>query len=729
MSTEGDIFTSGKKKHKKRKNSDLEREEDNLHFADESRPKKKTKTKVLGDISEGVSDVDFGVDIAKSSRKEKKRKDVSGVDVEKLEGDNQSKGKMKKGKTGDRGRASKVLEASGERVNEESLDWEVSKLDRRKREKIHVEKNDGKNMDQKEKNSAEKFDAGVASDIELLKGGEVHSREGHAKKKTKTKNKTELKGKKKPKDNVDDASFVESQAHNEVIEKAQPVKNKKQKNVKEDLGDGSFSKDFLGNSDANAASNGEDSQLGGISNNEQVKMKKKKKNKAEKCKDADYAGASETLNIKGSVSHSDLFDNQIGNEENQNVQSMMDKKGKRKKKDDSGAVILGKEPEKSTHAASISSTQKSRDRGSKKRKEKLYGFNTEGDANAGANGSNEGNETAEPSENSNRNKKPKKVKFSENVEVFPLPDVSSKGKEKVEDGSKEKKNVNDGLIQGKRFSKEEDEIIQNAVYKYIEDHQLGEEGLQMVLNCMSHPEVKGCWKEIGEALPRRPYTAVYYRAHILFERSEERKWTPEEIELVKQFHAKHGPDWKTLSTELGKHRFHVKDLWRRIKLPNMKKGNWSQEEYQNLFNLVNVDLSMKAFAEKKTKHGMLRDNICWEAISDQLTTRSNSLCCMKWYRSLTSPMVAEGKWANADDYRLLIALYDLDAACEDDVDWDNLLDHRSGDVCRKRWNQMVRHIGEHGTKPFNEQVDILSQRYCPDLLEARESYDNRPPVD
>ncbi|XP_021896147.1 RNA polymerase I termination factor [Carica papaya] len=326
--------------------------------------------------------------------------------------------------------------------------------------------------------------------------------------------------------------------------------------------------------------------------------------------------------------------------------------------------------------------------------------------------------TSVPSENPMPNKRSKKVSFSDHVEVFPSSDDDGNG------------NVNqeDGLVRGKRFSKEEDEILKEAVSKYIEAHGLGEEGIEMIMRCSSYPETKNCWKEIGAALPWRPKESVYYRAHILFERDEKRSWTAEEYELIRRFHEKHGSDWRTLGDALGKHRIHVKDTWRRIKLPSMKKGQWSQEEYQSLFDLVNMDLRMKSLEEKKSKHGMLRDNICWEAISQKLETRSNSTCCRKWYYQLTSPMVAEGKWVDADDYRLLDALLNLDACCIEDVEWANLLEHRTGDICRKRWDQMHRHIGELGVKTFPEQVEILSKRYCPDLLEAREAYDNRPTV-
>uniref|UniRef100_A0A0D3D5Q2 Uncharacterized protein n=1 Tax=Brassica oleracea var. oleracea TaxID=109376 RepID=A0A0D3D5Q2_BRAOL len=43
-----------------------------------------------------------------------------------------------------------------------------------------------------------------------------------------------------------------------------------------------------------------------------------------------------------------------------------------------------------------------------------------------------------------------------------------------------------------------------------------------------------------------------------------------------------------------------------------------------------------------------------------------------------------------------------------------------------RWNQMVNHFGLPGSKTFAEQVEILSQRYCPDIAEDREDFDNRP---
>lgn len=325
------------------------------------------------------------------------------------------------------------------------------------------------------------------------------------------------------------------------------------------------------------------------------------------------------------------------------------------------------------------------------------------------------------SENTKAKKGKKKVSFSGQVEVFPVPSDSS---------NQERVDEQDKLVRGKRFSAKEDKIIQEAVYNYIEERGLGEEGLNMVLNCKAHPEVKGCWKVIGEALPHRPSTAVYFRAHNLFERTDKSKWTDEDCELLRQLHAQHGNKWKRIAGEFGRERLQVKDVWRRLKVLNKKGGQWSQEEYQALFDLVNTDLRLKIIEdeEKKQKYGMLRDNIHWSAISDALTTRTGPNCCMKWYM-LSSPMVEQGLWLDSDDHRLIDALFTLDASCIEDVDWDNLLGHRSGDICRDRWNQMVLHIGNHMCKSFSEQIEILTKRYCPDLIEVREEWENKPFVD
>ncbi|WMV40192.1 hypothetical protein MTR67_033577 [Solanum verrucosum] len=313
----------------------------------------------------------------------------------------------------------------------------------------------------------------------------------------------------------------------------------------------------------------------------------------------------------------------------------------------------------------------------------------------------------------------KRVRFSDNVQFF--HPISEPSNERHENNKQE-------LLFGKKFTQEEDEIVKDAVCRYIEVYNLGDEGLQKVLNCKSYPEVRGCWKEIGKAIPYRPYRAVYYRAQRLFRMGEKRKWTEEEHGMLRKFQGQHGNKWTVLADELGKHPVHVGNAWHRIKLENRKRGQWDQEEVQKLFDLVNTDLQLKLSDERKSKHGMLRDNICWSSISDNLSTRISHHCCNKWYRQLTSSMVVAGEWADTDDYRLIAALFELDASCIEDVDWDNLLSHRHGDLCRKRWKEMVRQISQHENKSFDAQVQVLAKRYRPDLVGAREVWDSKPLV-
>ncbi|KAG0490403.1 hypothetical protein HPP92_007266 [Vanilla planifolia] len=311
----------------------------------------------------------------------------------------------------------------------------------------------------------------------------------------------------------------------------------------------------------------------------------------------------------------------------------------------------------------------------------------------------------EQSEDSSK-QKAKKVSFSSEVEEL-LPDRSSY-----------KGTVPDTSRWGKRYSPEEDDLIRNAVTNYIEDHQLGDQGLHMVLNFMSYrKQIRDCWDVIAASLPGRSKVSVCGRARTLFLRSEERKWLPEELRFVKRFYTKYGRKWKECAAILGRHPGHVRDAWRRVNNPHQKLGQWSQDEYQRLFDLVNMDLRMKVFEEKKRLHPLIRDNISWEAISSKFVTRRSNFCCKKWYNDLASSMINEGLWSNLDDHKLITKLQEADPYCIEDVDWDNLLENRSGQLCRKRWYQMIRHIVGFWRMSFAEQLEILSQRYYPEMIE------------
>ena len=110
-----------------------------------------------------------------------------------------------------------------------------------------------------------------------------------------------------------------------------------------------------------------------------------------------------------------------------------------------------------------------------------------------------------------------------------------KKKKKLIVVSKKKRKKLSELVRGKRFTKEEDELIKKGVLEYVEANFLGDQGINMVMNCRSHPKVKGCWKEITQALPWRPHCGVYKRAHTLFEEGSKGVWSKEDLELVLEY--------------------------------------------------------------------------------------------------------------------------------------------------------------------------------------------------
>lgn len=709
---------------------------DNLEERQEKKKRRKENKKkgVDGTLSEfeGVKDGKRG-ELDKGPRKGENRRDVD-VPVENGEEEGAKKTmKKKKGKE-DGDNEGKDIVTDGEKLSKER-----NQMDGRIKEdgKLAVKEKNLKKVCDKVKKATEKREVEEVED-EMKADEEGGGSEMKKKKKRKNvdKMKTNEEGdrgkKKKRKSEKASDELEEEMKSNEEGEKSRRKKEKKRGNASVE-GEKEMETDVEGDRSkkkkrrSEKASNEMEDEM--RTNEEGGKSKKKKERKRDNAP-AEVEDEMETSEENASV------EGEARMETNEEGDGSKKKKKERKKenvsddvedkmKTDEGAEKSKKKKERKRENVSGDVEDKSDELGKgddgskdKKKKGRAEKQVSSGKAHKGKARTEEDTEATDTCESPTPQGKSKRVSFSDHVEVF-LDDSPSGGESVSNEGG-------EGLVRGKRFTREEDELVKKAILGYIEDHSLGEDGLNMILNCISYPEIKGCWTEIAAALPWRPRASVYHRGHVLFERDDRRKWTAEEFDYIREFYKKHGADWKKLSVELNKHRFHCKDTWRRIKLANLKKGHWSQEEYQGLFDLVNMDLRMRALEERKSKHGMLRDNICWESISDRLSTRNNSTCCTKWYKQLTSPMVRQGLWADTDDYRLLDALSSLDATCMEDVDWDTLLEHRDGELCRKRWNQMVKHIGEYGLKSFSEQVEILANRYSPDCIEAREEFDSKP---
>ncbi|KAG0581012.1 hypothetical protein KC19_4G217400 [Ceratodon purpureus] len=217
-----------------------------------------------------------------------------------------------------------------------------------------------------------------------------------------------------------------------------------------------------------------------------------------------------------------------------------------------------------------------------------------------------------------------------------------------------------GLVYG-MYTPEEDGVLKQAVFDYIQEQGWDrEEGLKKILNSRTS-EAKGCWHVIRKCLPKRELKRIYARAHrILGPNTLLGKWTNEETQALMELHSVHGNNWKRIATLVGRDSEACKDKWRYVKWSKSKDykiGTWSEEEHQKLCELVFKCLHVKAQMAKnglivKTNR-MIRDDINWEFIAEQMGGRGRLDCLCQWYRKMASPMVTTGEWSNGDDQRLL----------------------------------------------------------------------------
>ncbi|PQQ20689.1 RNA polymerase I termination factor [Prunus yedoensis var. nudiflora] len=105
-----------------------------------------------------------------------------------------------------------------------------------------------------------------------------------------------------------------------------------------------------------------------------------------------------------------------------------------------------------------------------------------------------------------KSKNPKKWDCNEDEK-----EIAKSDKGKVFPPCDAPKDAEKGLVQGKRFSEEEDKLVKEAVLTYIEEHRLGDEGIDKVLNCRSNsPKSKIVGRILGQ-----PYPGGLPRAYII----------------------------------------------------------------------------------------------------------------------------------------------------------------------------------------------------------------------
>ncbi|XP_004582330.1 cyclin-D-binding Myb-like transcription factor 1 isoform X2 [Ochotona princeps] len=268
------------------------------------------------------------------------------------------------------------------------------------------------------------------------------------------------------------------------------------------------------------------------------------------------------------------------------------------------------------------------------------------------------------------------------------------------------------------WSKEEIDILMNNIERYLKARGI-KDATEIIFE-MSKDERKDFYRTIAWGL-NRPLFAVYRRVLRMYDdRNHVGKYTPEEIEKLKELRIKHGNDWATIGAALGRSASSVKDRCRLMK-DTCNTGKWTEEEEKRLAEVVHELTS--------TEPGdIVTQGVSWAAVAERVGTRSEKQCRSKWLNYLNWKQSGGTEWTKEDEINLILRIAELDVADENDINWDLLAEGwssvRSPQWLRSKWWTIKRQIANHKAVSFPVLIKGLkqlheNQRNNPTLLEHK----------
>ncbi|XP_019680964.1 cyclin-D-binding Myb-like transcription factor 1 isoform X2 [Felis catus] len=327
------------------------------------------------------------------------------------------------------------------------------------------------------------------------------------------------------------------------------------------------------------------------------------------------------------------------------------------------------------------------------------------------------------------------------------------------------------------WSKEEIDILMNNIERYLKARGI-KDATEIIFE-MSKDERKDFYRTIAWGL-NRPLFAVYRRVLRMYDdRNHVGKYTPEEIEKLKELRIKHGNDWATIGAALGRSASSVKDRCRLMKdtcntgweeelmVPEALRsqlcqppprwcrnrsgegkaeetgasgrqrrefpvlnlgsseeqtpGKWTEEEEKRLAEVVHELTS--------TEPGdIVTQGVSWAAVAERVGTRSEKQCRSKWLNYLNWKQSGGTEWTKEDEINLILRIAELDVADENDINWDLLAEGwssvRSPQWLRSKWWTIKRQIANHKDVSFPVLIKGLkqlheNQKNNPTLLENK----------
>ncbi|CAH1783828.1 unnamed protein product [Owenia fusiformis] len=229
-----------------------------------------------------------------------------------------------------------------------------------------------------------------------------------------------------------------------------------------------------------------------------------------------------------------------------------------------------------------------------------------------------------------------------------------------------------------QWSKEEIEILKCNISQYCEARGITDP--TEIIFEMSKDERKDFYRTVSRNL-QRPLFSVYRRVIRMYDQKNHMgKYTPQELQKLKELRQKLGNDWASIGAELGRSAASVKDRCRLMK-DTCNSG-------------VNVT-----------------SGLSWASVAERVGTRSEKQCRTKWLNYLNWRQNGGTEWTRDDDIQLITRLADTGAADENEVDWTALAKDwpsaRSPQWLRGKWWTLKRHVLDKDLISFQDLVAYL----------------------
>ncbi|XP_009890611.1 PREDICTED: transcription termination factor 1 [Charadrius vociferus] len=301
-----------------------------------------------------------------------------------------------------------------------------------------------------------------------------------------------------------------------------------------------------------------------------------------------------------------------------------------------------------------------------------------------------------------------------------------------------------------RFSQKEN----NQIRKNIEEFLLitGIDSAEKLLFTSRYPEDKETinrlkaehlfCEKLSEGIPR-PWRLIYYRARKMFDPNNYKgRYSKEEKEKLKKYHALHGNDWKKISELMSRSNLSVAMKYSEIKSA-VNYGPWSKEETQKLMQAVEEvirkrmekeDANSLSSSEKSQRdisidRETLYQKLPWTEIETKVGTRYWRQCKQKWTTILTNKITKgqqlyRGTKGLQAKINLIKRLYEMQVEDANEVNWEELSNAIGGVpkayVQAKFYKLKVSCVPLWQKKTFSEIIDYLFEEKLPELEEKLE---------